>query len=466
MDAFFYPESIVLFGARRDSRKGGNHVLRNILNYKKENVYIIHPKHKKIHGIPCFKSIFDIKQKSIDLGIIILPIPYVLDALEDCLEFGIKNIILESGALYLKGENDKKNEQRIRRIKEKLEKDKNIKIMGPNSIGIYCAHKNGHNFITSLIYFEKLPKLKQKNLTVISQTGLTLSGLLSAQNYIQEIGFSKIAAIGNKFGVNETDVLEYLENDAQTDVIAMYLEDIKEGGKFRTMCSRILKTKPIILLKSGKTEKGKKAIISHTNSLAGNYKIIEGLAKQLGFILVDDFYEMFAVAKMLLSQPAPQGNKIGVISISGAGTVITADMSKKYGLKLPDLTDKQFKQLKTIFPEWAWEDVYNPLDIWASVEYVGPDKAYGFAGDVLMKGNIDILLYLITGIEETKFDWHLLMNLNKKHPEIPIYMGFFGGGKKLLLKWREELVENCNIPTFPSLNIIFKSISRILHTSK
>lgn len=467
MHSFFYPRSILLFGASKNPKKGGNHVLRNILNYKKEKIYIIHPKHEEIEGIKCFKSIFDVPNKSIDLGIIILPVQFVLNALEDCLKFGINNIILESGALYIKGsdKDNRKNQQRIKTIKEKLTCNRDIKIMGPNSIGVYCANEDKNNFTTSLIYFDDLPNFKNKNLAVISQTGLTLSGLLSAQNYIQEIGFSKIAAIGNKFGVDETDVLKYLEQDPYTDVIAMYLEDIEDGNKFRAICSKVLKKKPIILLKSGKTEKGKKAIVSHTNSLAGNYRIINGLATQLGIIMVDDFFEMFSVVKMILSQPIPQGNKLGIISISGAGTVISADLAEKYGLEIPAISEVQFKDLKSIFPRWAWEDVYNPLDIWASVEHVGPDKAYGYAGEILLQGDIDILIYLITGIEETEFDWSILSVLNERYPNVPIYMGFFGGDKKLLLNWREQLEENHNIPTFQSLNLIFKTLSRILHSN-
>lgn len=464
MHSFFYPRSILLFGASKNPRKGGNHVLRNILNYTKEKIYIIHPKHDEIKGIKCFKSIFDVPNRRIDLGIIILPVQYVLDALEDCLKFGIKNIILESGALYIKGndEDNRKNQQRINNIKEKLAKNRDIKIMGPNSIGVYCGNQNGNNFTTSLIYFNQLPGLKDKNLAVVSQTGLTLSGLLSAQNYIQEIGFSKIAAIGNKFGVNENHILEYLKKDNETDAIAMYLEDIQEGKKFRIICEEILKQKPIILLKSGKTEKGKRAIISHTNSLAGNYRIIQGIAKQLGIIMVDDFYELFSVSKMILSQPVPKGNKVGIISISGAGTVISSDLAEKYSLEIPSISESQLKKLKKVFPEWAWEDVYNPLDIWASVEYVGPNKAYRYVGEILLEGKIDMLIYLITGIEETEFDWNILLNLNEKYPSIPIYIGFFGGEKRLLLKWREKLEEKYNIPTFCSLNVIFKCLSRIL----
>ena len=126
-------------------------------------------------------------------------------------------------------------------------------MLGPNSIGFYCANKDKNNLITSLIYFDKLPGLKKRNLSIISQTGLTLSGILQSQNYIQEFGISKIAAIGNKFDVNESDILDILEKDPDTDVIALYLEDIKDGDRFRKQCTRIAKKKTIILLKSGKT---------------------------------------------------------------------------------------------------------------------------------------------------------------------------------------------------------------------
>ncbi|MGQ4874879.1 MAG: CoA-binding protein [Promethearchaeia archaeon] len=463
MHNFFDPNSILIIGASKDEKKSGNHVLKNILNYTRENVYIIHPKHEELYGIKCYKNLKDIPTNEIDLGIIILPVEFVLDALEELIDFGVKTIIIESGDLYLKGENDEINKKRVEKIKQKLKDSGKTRILGPNSIGFYCANKDKPDLITSLIYFDKTPGLKEKNLSVISQTGLTLSGILQGQNYIHEIGIAKIAAIGNKFDVNESDILELYAEDPNTDVIAMYLEDIKEGQRFKKLCERIAKEKPIILLKSGKTEKGKRAIVSHTKSLAGNYRIIEALCKQLGIITVDDFFEMFTTAKLLLSQPIPKGNRIAVISISGAGTVLTCDLAEKYGLELPPMTEEQKNKMIKIFPKFAWDDVYNPLDIWAAVEYVGPNEAYIKAGEILLelKGQYDALIYLITGIKETEFDWSKLKEIGDKY-QIPIYMGFFSGDKKLILKWREELEEKFNIPTFQSINILIKTISNVL----
>ena len=425
MHNFFYPKSILIYGASRNERKGGNHVLQNILNYTKENVYLIHPRVEEIYGIKCYKHICDLETKSIDLGIVILPVQHVLDALEDCIDYGVKTIVVESGALYLKGEKDEENLKRIEKIKEKLANNHEIRVLGPNSIGFYCANREKNHLITSLILFNELPGLKEKNLAIISQTGLTLSGILQGQNYIQEFGISKIAAIGNKFDVNESDVLDLLENDPDTNVIALYLEDIKQGVRFREQCARIAKKKPIILLKSGKTEKGKHAIVSHTKSLAGDYKIIEALSKQIGMITVDDFSEMLTVAKLILSQPIPKGNRLAVISISGAGTVLSCDLADRYGLELPPMTETQTEKMRELFPKFAWDDVYNPLDIWASVEFVGPGISYVKASEIFLeeKNKYDALIIYVTGIKETEFDWSLLSNLNKT-TGIPIYMGF------------------------------------------
>ncbi len=467
MDAFFNPRSIVVFGATSNEKKSGNRVLRNILNYTQENVYIINPKSEEIYGIRCFKRIFDLPTKSIDLAIIILPVEVVLDALEDCIDFGVKAVIVESGALYIKDENYDRNKLRVQKIQEKLKKIGKTRVMGPNSIGICSINSNQKNLITSLIYFEKLPTLKKRNLSMVSQTGLTLSGLLQRHNYIQEIGFSKIAAIGNKWDINESDALDYMRNDPNTHAIGLYLEDIKNGRRFMNQCKEIAKTKPIILLKSGKTEKGKKAIVSHTKSLAGDYKIIEALSKQVGIITVEDFEELFDIAKMILCQAIPKGNKVGVISISGAGTVLSCDLAEKYNLELPSLTPVQLEKMKGVFPKWAWEDVYNPLDIWAAVEYVGPNEAYKTAGEVFLEGrNIDALIYFITGIKESEFDWTILHGLNEKYPDTPIYFGYFGAEKTLLLKWREVLEEQYQIPTFDSIKTLMYNLSKIIYLTR
>ncbi|HEY0090305.1 MAG TPA: CoA-binding protein [Candidatus Lokiarchaeia archaeon] len=463
MESFFYPNSIVIYGVSKNENKSGNRVLKNILNFKKEDIYLIHHKIDYIYGIKCYKNILELPTKKIDLAIIILPVELVLDALEECIKFEVKSIIVESGALYIKGQNDAENLKKIEKIKDILKEKKKTRIMGPNSIGCYCANKGKNDLITSLIYFEKFPGLKQKNLSIISQTGLTLSGILQSQNYIQEFGISKIAAIGNKFDVNESDLLDFFEKDPNTDVIALYLEDIKDGARFKEQCIRISKKKPIILLKSGKTEKGKKAIISHTASIAGDYKIIEALSKQIGLIVVDDFYELITMAKMILSQPIPKGNKIAVISISGAGTVLSCDLAERFGLELPPMSDSQKKKMCEIFPKFAWDDVYNPLDIWSAVEYVGPEEAYKRAGEIILeeKKRFDALIYLVTGIKETEFNWELLRDLNIIY-KIPIYLGFLSGDKKLILKWREILEEKFNIPTFESLITLIRAISKCL----
>jgi acyl-CoA synthetase (NDP forming) len=195
--------------------------------------------------------------------------------------------------------------------------------------------------------------------------------------------------------------------------------------------------------------------------LAGNYKIIEALSKQLGLITVDDFKEMLDVAKLLLSQPHPKGNRMGVISISGAGTVLSCDLGERYNLSLPSLTKEQYDSLIELFPKFAWDDVSNPLDIWSAVEYVGPEEAYLSAGEIFLKqgGRFDMLLYLLTGIKETEFDWKKLHDLNTQY-EMPIYMGLFGGDKKLILKWREILEETYNIPVFQSMTTLMKSLSK------
>ncbi|MBD3215650.1 MAG: hypothetical protein GF311_23770 [Candidatus Lokiarchaeota archaeon] len=218
---------------------------------------------------------------------------------------------------------------------------------------------------------------------MVSQTGLTLSGLLLSQNYFQELGISKIASIGNKFDVNESNLLDYLEDDENTNVIALYLEDISNGKRFIQQCRRISIKKPIILLKSGITKKTKEAIISQKGSLSsGNYKFIEALSKQFGILLVKDFEEMFNVTKCLLNQPLPKGNRLGIISISGAGTVISCDFAENYHLEFPTLTNELVVNLKQIFPEFAWNDINNPFDIWSAIEKIGPEKAYIKSGEI------------------------------------------------------------------------------------
>ena len=176
----------------------------------------------------------------------------------------------------------------------------------------------------------------------------------------QKIGLSKIITLGNKVDVDEIDILSYLDNDPETKVISLYVEGVKRGTEFISMMKTI--SKPVLIMKNGRSEIGTRAIQSHTGSIAGNDKIFDSLLKQFqGIYRVENFYEMFKIANAFATQPIPKGKNIVIITSSGSLGALTCDLIYKYDLNLADLKKKTVEDIKSIGPNWI--SAKNPVDL-------------------------------------------------------------------------------------------------------
>jgi acetyltransferase len=163
-------------------------------------------------------------------------------------------------------------------------------------------------------------------------------------------GVSKICDFGNKADVDECDMMEYLENDPATKAITLYLESIQDGQRFLKVSKRVTSKKPVLILKSGRTEQGARISASHTGSLALNDRIFDAACKQSGIIRLESFRELFELPKIFAYQPLPKGNRLGIITFTGAVGVLAIDEGAKYGLSVPLLSSGTRKKLDAIFP--------------------------------------------------------------------------------------------------------------------
>jgi len=465
MDRFFHPKSVVIFGASSQPTKGGHQVFMNIKQYmefqKYPDFYLIHPKETAIKEIKCYRSLKDLPPLQngslrIDLAIIVVPIVAVVPAVKDCIAHNVRGILIESGSLA----NSEKEERQFAQELKDLLRGKDIRIMGPNSIGVNVPRLK---YTTPIKHFDQFLQTYERNVSIVAQSGLIVSGyieiFLEGKLFGQSFGVSKLAAIGNKLDVNECDILEDYLNDPATHVIGMYLEDFKDGQRLLSLLKRNRTTerKPIVMLKSGRSEKGRKAIFSHTGSLAGSYTTIEALAKQYGFILVDTFEQFFGMLKILIQFPKMAGNKLGVISISGCGCVLSADQAEKYHLALPDLPESVVQQLRPFFPDWA--PIKNPNDTLASIEKVGPGPSFnGIAKIFFETGLFDAIILMTISSPWAPFDWAYLKELQKKYPKIPMVLYFLGG--EAILAHTIEANQH-GLPVIDNLELIFKLLGKL-----
>ncbi len=240
----------------------------------------------------------------------------------------------------------------IERDLKKLAAAYGCRFVGPNCSGIINPH---HRMIQSI---GTIGELRPGNIGLIAQAGVYVAGMIWGMRHTMD--FALVATIGNKADINETDMLEYLGEDDNIEVVCMYLEDVKAGRRFIDTASEVTAKKPVIVLKSGRTEAGKKAVSSHTASLAGNDLIYDAAFRQSGIIRAADNEHMFGLARAFSKQPLPSGEGAMVISYSGSWGVAAADALSMSGMRLSDIDDATLGRLGAILPPYV--GINNPVD--------------------------------------------------------------------------------------------------------
>ena len=184
----------------------------------------------------------------------------------------------------------------------------------------------------------------------------------------------RVACLGNKADVCESDLLHFYGEDEGTAAIGCYLEGVARPRRFPGALRSACRAKPVVLLTSGRSDAGAAAVASHTGAVVGDQAVFDAAARQAGAVMVSDFAEMFDCTEAFASSPLPRGNGLGVVSISGVGCVLSADHAEQHGLALPDLAPRTERAIRTVVPSWA--PVRNPVDIWSAIEMHGAEAAY------------------------------------------------------------------------------------------
>lgn len=311
LDSFFNPKSIAIIGASNKPGKVGNILIEKLKNFKGK-IIPINPKEEKIMGKKAYKKLTDYTQK-IDIAVIATPAKTVLDILKNANKKNIKNIIIITAGFGEIG--DKKTEQKIKKFAD----ENSINILGPNCFGII----NTENKI-DLTFSKETPK--DGNIVFISQSGALGSYIMDL-----DIGLRAFISLGNMTDLNFNDWLEYFENDKKTKKIILYIEKLKDGRKFIDIAKK--SKKEIIVVKSGKTENGQKATMSHTGSLATNFDIYNGAFKQAKVKYAESLSEAFGIQKEDYSQIL-KGKNIAIITNAGGAGALATDELQNKGFKI------------------------------------------------------------------------------------------------------------------------------------
>ena len=349
LNKMFKPESVAVIGASNTPGKVGYIIVDNLINDGFEGeIYPVNPKGGEILGKKAYANITEIPG-DVDLAIITIPSPFVNTAVKECGEKGVENMVVITAGFKETGEEGAKLEAEMTALGEEY----GINIIGPNSLGITDSHTplNGS-------FSQMMPPTG--NIAFISQSGAMMVAIID-WSVTSGIGFSKVISLGNKAGVTEIELLQYLAEDDETAVIICYLESISDDEDFlRTMRETALK-KPIIILKSGSSSAGAAAASSHTGALAGSDLAFDTSFRQAGIMRVETMAELFDLGLAFSKAPLPKGDNVAIITNAGGGGVLTVDAMEKVGLKLVQFDEETTARLKECVTEEG--SAKNPIDV-------------------------------------------------------------------------------------------------------
>jgi acetyl coenzyme A synthetase (ADP forming)-like protein len=374
MERFFNPSSVAVVGASRKIMKAGHVIFKNFVDNKRRGVfrgelYPVNPHEEFILGYRCYPSLTEIIGE-VELVVIAVPARFVPQVMEDAAKKEVKVAVIISGGFGEVG-----NQELEEQVKTTAQ-EAGIRVLGPNCLGVYDSNTGVDmlflpetKVLTSGDEVVATPRPMPGPIAIVTQSG---AFGVAALDYLagRQLGLSKFVSFGNKIDVDEAEMLEYFLHDKQTRVILLYAESIEAGRKFMKVAEKVTKEKPIVALKSGKTEAGIRAALSHTGAIAGSDRIYDSVFAQVGVIRVQNMEEFFDVGKAMAFQPPATGKNVAIITSAGGPAIMAADECESRGIhvkRFSDQTIEKFEALKKAGKIPSFATNLNPMDLTGSV---------------------------------------------------------------------------------------------------
>lgn len=433
LDEMFEPKSIAIVGVSQDPSKLGSVILTNLMNagYKGE-IYPVNPKYPEIFGYKSYAKVSEIPA-NVEMVCIAVPAPFVKDTIEDAGKKGVKAAVVITAGFKETGEDGIKLEKEILEIAEKY----GIRILGPNCLGLMTP-KAGVN-----VSFAASNPL-EGGVAFLSQSGAFCTAILD-MSLEKNLGFSHFVSMGNKSDLDENEIVEYWFDRPEVKVMGAYLEEIANGQKLLEIVNRKKASKPLIIMKPGKTNEAKAAISSHTGSMAGSIQTFQTAMRQAGIIEAEEINHMFNLMMGFSWSNFPKGKNVAVITNAGGPGIMATDSIIENGLKMAKLSDETREKIAKCLPPTA--STLNPIDV------IGDALAERYKApiDILVEDeNVDSILViltpqLVTQIEETS---KLIINTARLAKK-PIFAVFLGG--KYVMNGLQRMYDN-RVPAFRYIN--------------
>jgi len=438
LQSLFEPRSVAAVGASANPGKAGYFLLRNILDggYQGE-VYPVNPHAGRLLGCRSYSTIREVP-KPIDLAFLVVSKPQVKRMLLECAERKVKAVAIVTAGFAETGSQGAGDQRELQAIIQAG----GMRALGPNSVGFINASRK---LVGSFVPFRTWP---EGPVAIAAQTGVFAGAYadeLSAES-TQRIGFSKSICFGNKTDVDEADFLSCAGEDQQTRVIALHLESLKRPREFLAAASRVKRAKPIVVLKTGSSEEGARATASHSGSLASSDQVVDAAFRQYGIVRAESLQDLMGITKAFAWQPLPRGNRVGIVTFSGALAVMALDQMQDTGLELARFSPATIRKIGALLP--PWQPVQNPADVWMALAS-GPRLAHEQILDaVISDPQVDLMLAVLLPIPNADFTAvpQVFRKIRGRQPRKPIFLVVLGGQAKQ--RWLAEL-EALSFPNFP-----------------
>ncbi len=440
MRKFFYPESIAIVGASKDPKKVGNRIANNLLtNNFGGRIYPINPKSEEILGLETYRDIGEVPE-DIDLVLVAVPADKVEGSLDECRRKRLGGVVVVSAGFSEVGEKD---------LEFQLCKKAdvcNFRVIGPNTFGLINTK---HNLNASFAY--GMPPTG--DISFVTQSGAMAEALIMWMK-AENVGISKLVGMGNKMDVDDADLIDYLGQDDDTKVIAMYIESTKDGARFIDAAKKVSKEKPIVALKGGKGAGGTRAAGSHTGVITSKYDLYEAAFKQGGIISANDTTDLLDMALALTYQNPSKGRKVGIVTNGGGSGVVFSDLIEGFGAEVPLLDEKIRGRLEAFLPDIA--SPRNPIDVLGDGEY----ERYKKTIDVLKESDVNVVvaLHVETSLVEPMDVARGILD-GSKPADVPVVSAWIGGER--IKEPMRMLMKNC-VPAFPDLRRAASAVKALI----
>lgn len=452
--SFLSPTSIAVIGASAEPLKVGHEILKNLVQEFKGVIIPVNPKHDKILGKSCVTSIREAKPRP-DIAVIAIPAAFVPSVLEECAEIGIRNAVIVSAGFGETGTEEGRDlERRVKDIATKA----SMTLIGPNCLGILLPHVGAN-----ASFARRLPH--PGNIAFISQSGAMAVAMFD-EFEDRKLGLSFAVSMGNKAVTDECDLLAIASKDENTKIIGLYLESIVDGERFLDTASILTKRKPrsagkpIVLLKSGVSSKGARAVSSHTGALAGSDAAVEAACRQSGIIRARDSEEFLdTLAALSLLPPLPT-RRIGILTNAGGPGILATDAAQREGLELAELHEETKDALRKHLPATA--SVSNPVDVIGDAKADRYETAlHALARDAAVDAVIIILTrQVMTEVTKTA---EAIVRASKMNRLIPFASVFMGGNS---VEEGRNILHGANLPTFESPSDVMRALRNLREATK